>query len=85
MLFGLSVNLTPQEAEIFHKVLTGLKEKKIQAIGVQFEGDESLFFNLATYDFDCQVNSQNKQMGTQTLIDSMYAIQVKGTVKEMQT
>lgn len=79
-LFGLSLNVTPEESRAFWKVLTGLKEKKINTVGFQFDDNTSLFFDVKATDFDCVINSQNKQIGEDTVIDSMYAVQVKGTI-----
>lgn len=80
-LFGLSLNVTPEEVQSFWKVLNGLKEKKINTVGFQFDDNTSMFFDLRATDFDCQINSQNKQLGEDTVIDSMYAVQVKGTIQ----
>lgn len=84
MLFGLSLNITPEEAQAFWKVLNGLKDKKISTIGFQFDDNTALFYDVKTYDFNVETNEQKKVIGEDTVIESMYAVQVKGTVKESQ-
>lgn len=82
MLFGLSLNVTPEEARSFWKVLNGLKDKKITTVGFQFDDKSSLFYDVRIYDFNAETNEQKKVIGEDTVIDTMYAVQVKGTMKD---